>query len=1254
MNDNEVLPRISFIIIVLNGMPFIESAVRAVYDSAYEIIIVEGAVEKCLFMANPDGSSIDSTVEAIRSFPDADGKIRLVQGKWPEKLEMHNKALEHVTGDYIWLVDSDEVYKGGDITRVRAMLAQDPAITRVDFIPLNFWKGFDYIFGSDRFFEAPYHYRRVFKYVPGMRFTSHRPPTVDSEKGRVISGHETREKGIYPYHYSYVLLSQVCQKIELYNRYGWGKDWGVDLNEWYRELFLKWTPDNRKTLEALYPVWTGDRASRTEIFQGEHPEAIQELVLSLGERGASQVGHVSEKIARDIIGGVEQQKKVLRAWQHIQLDEPLIRRREIITDNLHKGETFWNIHVALAFLASTLRPEHYLEVGVRIGGSLVQVLHHGRPKSVVAIDLWEGHYANLPNTLRFTKRQFVEYQKSTGNTTDIRYIRDNSHSALKRLINEGLYYDLITVDGDHGLDGAWEDLEDAVRLLADRGAIVFDDIIHPGHRDLLSLVYRLKFKYPFLSTIINTSQDNGCAVFLKGMAPEELFTRAEYLSQKSVVVAGEEEPSGEANLTCISSQSDFACQIGGLFHEIAPRRIIETGTFQGEGTTKIIASWLRDNGVTDGLFYSIECSAENLTKARENLKGAGLGSHVTLIHGLSLPRHLLPSTELIREKFVDAIDEVGIFVDHEEGVRTNQYYAETNFRGIPDDRLGYCLDQVDNAPDFVLLDSGGHTGNLEFNYLLSRLASPCYIALDDINHIKHSRSYKQILKDPRFNILQASSEKFGYCIARFSPTLTENGGRPQRIIWIRTDSIGDCILSLSILPDMKKHYPNSWITAFCQEHLAELYKSSPFIDEVLTFDLQRAHRDQNYRLVLLSRIRELQADICLNTVFSRSELSDLFSIASGAPERFAFAGDLCNTPKLHLNQLITRLYTYVVDVGMASNELDRYGLLLQSLGITGKKPEPMLWLSDEDYDFADHIFSEHGLNSAMTLALFAGAQHENRVYKSYGKALQYINQKHDFVVVVLGDRHAGPANQQNLKDINCRFVDMTGKTTIKQAAAILSRCTIALGAETGLAHIASAIGTPHVILLGGGHFGRFMPSTVTTTVVSLPLECFGCNWQCSYGSYPCVSGVSPEVIAAALTRTLSNPGQGPRLILQGNSLWQPCINGPEWSLNGLFSLRDDVTIELYEGNGVFSSQPRQKSLEKPPQASNQQKDKNSNLLPSFDYEMYHALNHLSYTCNPFKRLWASYVLARADHLPLRELIPDNIRYAIKWLNRIWK
>jgi len=281
--------KISFITIVLNGMPFLEYSLKAIYPFAHEVIIVEGAVSAARFAANPDGSSKDGTVEFIKKFPDPDRKIKLIQGLWPEKVDMQDTALRYVTGDYIWLVDSDEVYKRDHILRIKQFLRDNPDVTQINFIPYNFWKGLDYIFVSSVFELPSMHYRRIFRFRKDARFISHRPPTllytssgVTADRLKVVDGFQTRRMGLEMFHYSYVLKEQVYQKIQLYSRYGWGNIWGVDLRRWYNECFLKWTPENRREIEKEWGVWTGDKLSYTVKFEGTHPEVMEDFVKKYG------------------------------------------------------------------------------------------------------------------------------------------------------------------------------------------------------------------------------------------------------------------------------------------------------------------------------------------------------------------------------------------------------------------------------------------------------------------------------------------------------------------------------------------------------------------------------------------------------------------------------------------------------------------------------------------------------------------------------------------------------------------------------------------------------------------------------------------------------------------------------------------------------------------------------------------------------------------------------------------------------------
>ena len=220
------------------------------------------------------------------------------------------------------------------------------------------------------------------------------------------------------------------------------------------------------------------------------------------------------------------------------------------------------------------------------------------------------------------------------------------------------------------------------------------------------------------------------------------------------------------NAIAVSAQSQFACCVMDLFRQVRPRRIIETGTYLGVGTTAAIGLALRQWQIHDAHFFTIEVNPKRHAVAVENVRKQGFNAAVLL--GLSVPRRLLPTNDDIRKNLVDTeID--GVFVDHLPQERVDLYREETDFPDVEDDLLGKCLKHFEYEPEFLLLDSAGHMGNIEFNYVVPQLKNRCYFGLDDTNHVKHYANVQQMKADPRFRIIFESQEKFGFCFAEFNP-----------------------------------------------------------------------------------------------------------------------------------------------------------------------------------------------------------------------------------------------------------------------------------------------------------------------------------------------------------------------------------------------------------------------------------------------------------------------------------------------------
>lgn len=194
----------------------------------------------------------------------------------------------------------------------------------------------------------------------------------------------------------------------------------------------------------------------------------------------------------------------------------------------------------------------------------------------------------------------------------------------------------------------------------------------------------------------------------------------------------------------MSAKPLFCDAITQLIQDNKLKKIVETGTYLGEGTTKAIV----DAMVGDELVYSIEVNPRYYEIARKKHRN----TTINFILGLSVPRPLLP---------IDFSFDVpnDIVIDHLDHNRESLYKQEVNFK-VADAMLSYALSKMDFQPDLVILDSAGHMGLVEFKELMKLAQEPFFLALDDTNHIKHYNTC-QLLEQMDVELLWQTDEGFG-------------------------------------------------------------------------------------------------------------------------------------------------------------------------------------------------------------------------------------------------------------------------------------------------------------------------------------------------------------------------------------------------------------------------------------------------------------------------------------------------------------
>jgi ADP-heptose:LPS heptosyltransferase len=112
------------------------------------------------------------------------------------------------------------------------------------------------------------------------------------------------------------------------------------------------------------------------------------------------------------------------------------------------------------------------------------------------------------------------------------------------------------------------------------------------------------------------------------------------------------------------------------------------------------------------------------------------------------------------------------------------------------------------------------------------------------------------------------------------------------------------------------------------------------------------------------------------------------------------------------------------------------------------------------------------------------------------------------------------------------LTNLAGQTSLLELVELVRSAALVVTNDSSPVHIAAATNTPSVCILGGGHYGRFLPYHVESDVSSAlpatlttPMECFGCNWSCSFlkdtvSTVPCIANVSPTDVMQSCTALL--------------------------------------------------------------------------------------------------------------------------------------
>ncbi len=353
-------------------------------------------------------------------------------------------------------------------------------------------------------------------------------------------------------------------------------------------------------------------------------------------------------------------------------------------------------------------------------------------------------------------------------------------------------------------------------------------------------------------------------------------------------------------------------------------------------------------------------------------------------------------------------------------------------------------------------------------------------------------------------------------------------GPHHGLLVVRMDGIGDMVLFRGALDRYAEAFgvAASEITVLGCESWAPL---APALFEGYRVETINEHayaRRPLYRLQVNLRVRAMAPAIVVNdSYFRRALMADSLTWVCRAPRSIVSLPYISERTRPEFAYYLSQV-DVVVDTGpYSTHETVRHYRFLSA--VAGTDIEPVA--PDLRWPASPPPIAE----GSPYVVLNPGSNEPGRrwpIDRYAGLAKWFLGQ--GYRVCVVGNEQeenrknafAGTSQKQG-------FIDLIGKTDLKQLLDVLAHAALVVTNDTGPAHLSIGLGTPTAVIVGGGHFGCFVPyppelSPAHARFAYRAMECYHCFWRCHLRtdksqSFPCVAEITEDDVKAACTELLS-------------------------------------------------------------------------------------------------------------------------------------
>jgi heptosyltransferase I len=337
-----------------------------------------------------------------------------------------------------------------------------------------------------------------------------------------------------------------------------------------------------------------------------------------------------------------------------------------------------------------------------------------------------------------------------------------------------------------------------------------------------------------------------------------------------------------------------------------------------------------------------------------------------------------------------------------------------------------------------------------------------------------------------------------------------------KILILKPSSLGDVVQALPVLRLLKRHLPASQIYWWIDSHLAPLLEGDPDLAGVVRFERRRwatpHHWGEMWRAVRWLRQQDFDWVIDLQCLMR----SGIFAwLANG---KLSVGLDEPREGARGFYDLIIQRPSPL------THAVDWYLRVLSALRVPADGD--FQWLPPRPA-VAESVRRQWPVGGARWIVFQPGARWPNKRWPiaSYAELVRLLAPaRPGFRFAVLGGEADRPLGEVIAGADPARCLDLTGRLSLPEMVEWIRLSELMVSNDTGPMHVAAALGTPVVALLGPTEPGRTGPYRQLEHVLQLNLPCVPClKPRCRYVKpFECLRALPPAAVAAVVQKRLAS------------------------------------------------------------------------------------------------------------------------------------